>query len=252
MPSLETLKSEGNIKLLLYGDSGAGKTSFAASTPGGPILIADFDGKVVSAAEFLRATNPEQLKQVTYENYTGGVGLKLPAEMFNILMGQVAKQNPYKTIVLDSLTTFSDESMKYLIKANPGVIKRMSTQGVQIPVLQDYQMARIWFKQVIGALLAMPCNVIVTAHIQIEKDEATGQILRTPMMAGKLSKELPIYFGEVWRAYRDDKGEHWAQTQSDSRYTCRSQIPGLPNPVKLDWEEIQNYLNKKQQATKEA
>lgn len=242
MKPLADLHSDGRMKLLLYGDSGAGKTSFIAGMPG-PVRIDDFDGKVVSAAEFLRKTNPEQLKQVSYEDYTVP-GTRLAADLYNHNMGALAKTKPfpYGTVGLDSLTTFSDESMKYLIRANPGVIKRMTTQGVQMPVLQDYQMVRIWFKQVITALLALPCNVVVTAHIQIEKDEHTGQILRTPMLAGKLSKELPIYFGEVWRAWRDDKGEHWAQTQSDSRFTCRSQIPGLPNPVRLDWREVEKYL----------
>lgn len=243
MPALGDLTSGGNTKLLLYGDSGAGKTTVVAGMPG-PVHIADFDGKVLSAAEYYRHTNPEKLKGVSYENYSSVAGPRMAADQFNFDMGQLAKMKPfpYKTICLDSLTTFSDASMQYLIKANPGVIKRISTQGVQLPVLQDYGMARIWFKAVIGALLALPCNVVVIAHIQVEKDEATGAILRTPMITGKLSKELPIIFGEVWRAYRDDKGEHWAQTQSDSRYTCRSQIPGLPNPVKLDWAEISKYI----------
>lgn len=243
MAQLADLKSEGNLKLLLYGDSGAGKTTFIAGMPG-PSHIADFDGKVLSAAEYLRHNNADQLKNVSYENYSAHAGTRMAADQFNFDMGQAnkAKPFPYKTIALDSLTTFSDASMQYLIKANPGVIKRISTQGVQLPVLQDYGMARIWFKAVIGALLALPCNVVVTAHIQVEKDEATGQILRTPMMTGKLAQELPIYFGEVWRAYRDDKGEHWAQTQTDSRYKCRSQIPGLPNPVRLDWAEISKYI----------
>lgn len=244
MAQLNDLKTEGNIKLLLYGDSGCGKSTFIAGMPG-PVHVGDFDGKILSAAEYLRDTNAlEQLKQVSYENYAAHVGPRMAADQFNFDMGVAAKKTPfpYKTIALDSLTTFADASMQYLIKANPGVIKRITTQGVQLPVLQDYGMARIWFKAVIGSLLALPANVVITAHIQVEKDEATGQILRTPMMTGKLAKELPIYFGEVWRAYRDDKGEHWAQTQTDSRFTCRSQIRGLPNPVKLEWKEIAKYI----------
>lgn len=241
MGSLAELKTSGRLKLLLIGESGAGKTSFIAGAP--KPWIGDFDGKIVSAAEFLRKTNPEQLAKVDFENYAGLIGGTLAADKFNRDIGKISqtKPFPYETIGLDSLTTFSDESMKYLIKTNPGV-KRQITNAVQLPVLQDYQMARIWFKQIITAMLGLPCNVIMTAHIQVEKDEVTGRILRSPMMAGKLAHELPIFFGEVWRAYRDDKGQHWAQTQSDSYFTCRSQIPDLPNPVKLDWAEINKYL----------
>lgn len=241
MASLADVKTSGRLKLLLLGESGAGKTSFLAGMP--KPWIADFDNKIVSAAEYLRKANPAQLASVDYECYSGLPAGVHAAKKLNIDVGNIAKKVPfpYETLGLDSLTTFSDESMKYLIADNPG-IKRQITQGVQLPVLQDYQMARIWFKQIINAMLGLPCNVVMTAHIQVEKDEITGRIMRSPMMAGKLAYELPIYFGEVWRAYRDDKGQHWAQTQSDSNFTCRSQIPGLPNPVKLDWAEIKKYV----------
>lgn len=246
MAKLSEIAQSTNLKLLLLGDSGAGKTTFAASGPG-RVQIADFDGKVSSAAQYLRENNPSQLDQVNYTDYAsiGKFGDKeLAAHKFNQDMGQLAKDlGEVRTFVLDSLTTFSDASMEYLLKSNPGV-KRFVTQGAQIPVLQDYQMARIWFKQMLTALLSLKCHVIVTAHIQVDKDELTGQIIRSPMMAGKLSRELPIYFEEVWRAYRDERGEYWAQTQSDRSFVCRSQIPGLPNPVKLDWNEINKYLTK--------
>lgn len=233
-------------KILMVGDSGAGKTTASASMPG-PVHIADFDGKVVSAAQYLKTFNPAQLDLVDFTDYSDFgkfSGKKITAvEQFNKDIGDFAKQDPFpfKTIVVDSLTLFSDASMEYLMRLNPGV-KRSVTNGVQIPALQDYQMARLWFKQIISAMLALPCHIVFTAHIQTEKDELSGQIIRSPMMAGKLSKELPIYFGEVWRAYRDDKGEHWAQTQSDSKFVCRSQIPGLPNPLRLTHAELAKYI----------
>ena len=234
---LSDMKPSENIKILIYGESGSGKTCFASRAPG-PVWFADFDGKVNSAAQFLKGD--KQLEQITYDDYVPKGDL--PADRFNNELERLQKlatagDFPYKTIVLDSLTTFCDESMKYLIKSNPG-IKRTVTRGVQVPALQDYGMFRIFMKQTLMAIPAMPCNVIVTAHIQIEKDENTGEILRTPMMPGKLARELPIYFAEVYRSFVKD-GVYCAQTKSDSKYQCRTQL-GLKPEISLDYKELLN------------
>lgn len=57
-------------------------------------------------------------------------------------------------------------------------------------------------------------------------------------MDGSFAQELPIYFKEVYRSFMKD-GKIFAQTQSDSYYSfCRSQIPGVPNPVELKYENM--------------
>lgn len=234
MPALNSLKPEQNIRMLLFGDSGTGKTCFATGWPG-PIHYADFDGKVNSAAAFLHGS--PKLDEITYENYApvddkGSAGLR-----FNTDLGKMRKDGKLPgTLVLDSLTTFSDEMMRYLMRLNPG-IKRMDTKGAATPAMLDYQVARLFFKQVLGELLNLPCNLVVTAHIQVDKDEITGEILRTPMLAGKLSRELPILFPEVHRSFVRDR-KYWAQTKSDARFQCRTQIRGLPAEIELKYESL--------------
>jgi hypothetical protein len=57
-------------------------------------------------------------------------------------------------------------------------------------------------------------------------------------MDGSFSQELPIYFEEVYAVKMKD-GKPYAQTKSDMTYDfCRSQIPKLPNPVELKYEEL--------------
>lgn len=234
MPQLNTLKPELKIGLLLYGESGSGKTCFASGWPG-PVHYCDFDGKVNSAASFL-AGNPK-LDEISYENYAPTDSIGTAGARFNADIGKMKKEGKLPgTLVLDSLTTFSDEIMRYLMKLNPG-IKRMDTRGAATPAMQDYQVARLFFKQILGELLNLPCNLVVTAHIQVDKDEITGEILRTPMIAGKLSRELPILFPEVYRSFVKD-GKYLAQTKTDNRYQCRTQIQGLPAEIELKYESL--------------
>lgn len=233
MSKLSEMKAEENLKILIYGDSGSGKTCFACSFPG-PIYVFDFDNKVSSAASHLQGS--EQLNLIDYDSYAPVDAKGTSGEAANRKLGELKKDNPYKTIVLDSLTTFGDEMMKYLMRINTG-IKRPSTQGVQMPTLQDYGIARNFFKQLIQELLGFNCNVIVTAHVQTEKDELTGQILRSPMFAGKLAKELPIYFAEVYHSFVKD-GKYMAQTKTDFKFNCRTQIRGMKPEVVLDYKSL--------------
>ena len=117
----------------------------------------------------------------------------------------------------------------------------ISKQGQQ-PTPADYGVLKREFAKLIPGILSLPCNVIMLGHISTERDDTTGEIIRGTMLDGSFGKELPIYFKEVWTTKVDDKGQYWAQTKTDTKFTCRSQIPGLPNPLKLTYEELQKFI----------
>ncbi len=239
---LSAVKTEGNLKILLMGDAGVGKTIFACSFPG-KTRVLDFDGKIDSAALFYKGK--PQIDNIDVEQFTSGIELNPIQQMEKVIRDELIPAQregkmPFDTLVLDSITTFSAAALAHIVKTNPGIKRTASAQGMQ-PGLQDYGILSREFQRLIQGLLALPCNVIMLAHIATEKDEATGQLLRHTMMDGSFAKKLPIYFKEVWRAYVKD-GKRWAQTQSDGQYNCRSQIPGLPNPVALDYAEIAKFI----------
>lgn len=247
MPSLADIKTESNLKILLFGNSGAGKTVFAAGFPG-PILYLDFDGKVDSAALFYKGE--ERLKHIDVRELQQKLMMNPQANPIQELNGIIAKELipaqktgalPFKTLVLDSITTFSSLTLNHIIMTNPGIKRNISAQGQQ-PCLQDYGILKREFAKLIPGLLSLNCNVVMLGHIATEKDETTGELIRGPLMDGSFAKELPIYFKECWRAYVNDKSEHMAQTKSDARYSCRSQIKGLPSPLPLSYEALKKYL----------
>jgi hypothetical protein len=47
-------------------------------------------------------------------------------------------------------------------------------------------------------MMTLPCDVILTAHLDVDKDEATGRMFVGPMFVGKLKQRIPILFDELY------------------------------------------------------
>lgn len=233
---LGEIKTTGELKINMVGDPGCGKTIAACSlAKDGKLLAFDFDGKIDSAALFYK-DQTEIMDNIMVEELSPSL-IDDPIERLNqiiekdLIPQQRAGELEYKTIVIDSITTFSRAALKHIVRTNPGIKRVTTKQGVQ-PGMQDYGILRREFARLIPGLLSLPCNVIMTSHVSVTKNDITGEIIRGPVMDGSFSQELGVYFKEVWYL-SVDKGKRLAQTQSDYKYKCRSQIPGLPNPLDI-------------------
>jgi hypothetical protein len=237
---LSELMASDNLKILVCGSPGTGKTCFAAGFPY-PILYLDFDSKVNSAARWYEG-DKERLDNIDVRQLGKRLdGIDPIAEFIKIIddLGtqQKAGVMKYKTLVIDSATTFSAAVLNHIVKTNPGIKRVASTQGVQ-PGMQDFGVLKREFAKLVPGMLSLPLNVVMTAHIKTDRSELTGEIIRSPIMDGSFSQELPIYFEEVYAVKMKD-GKPYAQTKSDMTYDfCRSQIPKLPNPVELKYDEL--------------
>lgn len=243
MVKLSDLKTVDLVKVLVYGEPGGGKTVFAAGFPG-RIIYFDFDNKVSSAARFYRG-NAELLSNIDVVTLSP----TLHESPINELQKRVAElsamqkkgEYPYKTLVIDSLTTMSSACLAHIVQTNPGIKRVLTAQGQQ-PGMQDFGILKREFQRLIPGLLTLDMNVIMLGHISITKDELTGELIRGVLMDGSFADQLPIYFEEVYRAYvtevQGGKREFFAQTQSDGKFKCRSQIPGLPPVIPLHYNEL--------------
>lgn len=238
---LSEIQPTENLKVLVCGPPGSGKTCFAAGFPY-PLMVWDFDDKIDSAAAWYEK-DKERLDGIDVR----ALGKKLDGsdpivEMNKIVAEELIPQQKsgtmkYKTLVIDSATTFSAAVLNHIVKTNPGTKRVASAQGVQAG-MQDFGILKREFARLIPGLLSLPMNIIMTAHIKTDRSELTGEIIRSPIMDGSFSQELPIYFKEVYRVFVKD-GKPMAQTKSDQYYDfCRSQIPRLPNPVALTYENL--------------
>lgn len=240
MPKLSDLNPSAQRKIMLVGEPGSGKTVFLLGFEGRK-YVADFDAKISSGAEFYRTDKP-RLESVDYDIYMGsGMMPKFETKVRELEELAAKSDFPYSLIALDSLTTFLDRVIDHVISTN-GSIQRTRTQQGPIASQLDYRIGAQYAKQLIHRLLVLPCHVVVTAHLHIEKDELTGRIERRAKGFDSVASYLPVVFEEVWRTYVETKGtarSYRAQLQSDDFFSkARSQLRNAPQSIELSYSAL--------------
>lgn len=240
------------IHVLVYGESGSGKTTFASSFPK-PMLVWLFDppGKGMpykrrgSRSEEgidqdlgIRVTNvfgPDDSLLIQVEHYLDPNPQRPSAyKLFRErLSGFEDEFEWWQTVVLDSLT-FCELASRWdhQHRLNPSAKDGRQWYGGAKEDMEQLLMGRI---------PAYPMNVVVTAHIDEEKDEVHGMMVRNPSVVGKLRKFASAAFAEFYHSFvtADDKGNriYALQTQGDRFFNAASQIPA-PNPCLSDYQAL--------------
>lgn len=234
------------VKIAIVGPSGAGKTIGACSFPG-PIKVFDFDSKITSAAKFY-SNDKAKLDSIDVSPVgkmpivgDAKVGRKPRMTQFLAELKEIydlqnnKKPLPFKTLVVDSMTTLADSIMEdYRYVSQTGVKRPNIDQNA----MSDYGLLATHFKQILTGILSLDCNVVFVGHSQLQKDEISGIISNEIMFPGQMSSKLGIYFEEVFFAKLDTAGKHVWQTKPDSRTTfCRNQRK-LPADIPAHYDEI--------------
>ena len=228
------------IHCVVYGDSGAGKSTFAATFPK-PMLVLLFDppdkatpyfrrGAVQShewGAEVIYADRRTIRVEYYHDRSIGKAAPKPSAyRRFRERVDDLfTEYREWKTIVIDSLTFME-------------LAARKNEQYVLNPTSRD---PRQWYAgstETLEEMLLMvfsnlSTNVVCCAHIDEKRDEVHGNMIYNPALPGRLSRRLPAGYGELYRAYvaRDDEENlvHRLQTRATDEYNASSQIQA-PDP----------------------
>lgn len=192
---------------IIWGPSGGGKTTLAATAPR-PILWANFDPdgtsslmdeKDILIADF-SMENPN--KVVTFKHENAG-GIK-----------QVLEDHPeIQTVVFDSITSFNEMALRHGITEVRGAT-------MEAPTLQGYGRRNSYTMQAIMSVIratgAINKHVIFIAHEDVPKqDEMTGAMMVSILVGGKMQSEIPIKLSEVW--FLEDTGKQRKITIRSSR-----------------------------------
>ena len=170
----ESIGSRGP-KILVYGDSGVGKTTLIVNLPG-RILVA-------SAERGLRS-----IKGAPNEANIDVIEIDSVGDLRDAC-AHAAKNHDW--LVCDSITEIAT---KLLGERKEGATDPRQAYGAIIDEIGA----------VVRSMRDLPCGVLCTTHEEIDIDEKTKKRNILPMMPGsKLGPSLPYVFDEVYRMYVD-------------------------------------------------
>jgi hypothetical protein len=242
MPSAKdvTVSTEW-LKVMSVGESGTGKSVFAASFPV-PGFVFDFGKEIISYRG----------KDFNYEQYEISSQGWSKFENDLVLVRKAVTENKYQTVVIDNLSAMTDLCMEKAMQLDG---KRSPTGGPLWNV--HFQMVKNLMEGRLRQMLNLECNLVFIAHLDVIKDEEGAVIGVEPSLTGKLSADVPSYFDEVYyHTSRKEGGDtKWfVQTIPVGRNHGRSRLSGkerlLPDLVENDYHEIIAYLTgKKKKST---
>ena len=247
MPKLtDTVKPTG-IKLLQYGDSGAGKSFRAARfAQFGPIYFFDFDNKIQNIKLGLAAKHPELLPNIDYDTYRGSdesVVKGVLSKITEIEKACMAGTPPYATIVFDSWTQWERTYFDHLMAKQPNLggkgwgesrqtVTVTATDRVTIPGTSDHQLKNRAFPELIDRITALPINVIVNCHVKEVMGEPS-----TIEASGATARTLPKYFNE-WHYLYSANGFYKIRAKSNDKYLANSARTDLPPSGLIEKDDL--------------
>ncbi len=197
-PILPVSERSAVLNILVYGDSGVGKTTLAGSADAvpamRPVLVVDIEG----GTESLRHTYPE-VEHVRVQNWK---------EMQAIYDDLHRGQHGFNTVVLDSLTEIQKFDM-YNIMAD--LAKQRPDLDPDIPSMREWGKNLEHMRRFVRGFRDLPINTIFTALVKADQDKRTGLTKYRPSLSGKLADEVAAFLDIVSYYYVKKVGDDFAR-----------------------------------------
>lgn len=180
--------------ILIYGDSGTGKTTLAGSADAvpsmRPVLFVDVEG----GTESLRHAYPDvdTVRVTTW---------KQMQELYNALY---LGEHPYRTIVLDSLTEIQKFNMYGIMH---DLAQKRPDLDPDIPGMREWGKNLEQLRRFVRGFRDLPMHTIFTALNRTDKDTKTGITTMKPSLSGKLADEVAAFLDVVVYYYVKQIGD---------------------------------------------
>ena len=182
------------LNILVYGDSGTGKTTLAGSADAvpemRPVLVVDVEGGTESLkhsypeVEVVRVTSWKEMQDVYNALYEGNHG--------------------YRTVILDSLTEIQKFNMYSIMNQ---LTQQYPDRDPDVPSMREWGKNLEQIRKFVRAFRDLEMHTIFTALSKTDKNEKTGVSVTQPSLSGKMAGEVAAFLDVVCYYYVKQIGD---------------------------------------------
>jgi hypothetical protein len=249
MPNMGDMTVE-HLYCMFKGEPGLRKSTQALSFPG-PQYWFSWDRKMSGIFLPMKKWGIDP-KTITYDDYEDWAAGKKKLEQLQV-------NCPYKTVIIDSLTSMADMTLRQTMKLKYGVSRQSGANagklvaGIAVNEIEDYNAESSALNELIALTKDIhnfhKVNVILIAHVvkaeYRDTTKKTTHISRQIVTAGKnVAAKIPAYCGEVYH-FNIDQG--FVEGQG-GKYTLLTEHTGddfartaLPLPQKIEFGDNPIY-----------
>jgi nucleoside-triphosphatase THEP1 len=240
MQSINTYSDNSNLRVLLQGPPGSGKTTTACQFPAA--YIADCDLNLAGALRYLRSANlPLPIGYDIIDRDDDGKEVD-PSFRFERLLRKLqiaCADTTVQTIVVDSATKLSDYIMAHILRQ----------QGKKQMEMQSWGFYFTCWKEFVARITAQKKHFVLICHERVEKDEIDQALKYFLNIPGQFAHIAGSLFTDVWRCEVASKGfgaatthEFQIRTMPDHKFNLKNSL-GLPAVFKFDWKIVESKLS---------
>lgn len=206
--------TDHNIKALIYGPAGSGKTMFGGSAANA--LFASAEGGLLSIAD----------KEPDF------VDIKSIKDLEDLYSYLKNEKHSFETLIIDSITEINE-----IIKLE---IEKKTGHSMQ---LQDWGTLSKKIRTIFRSFRDLPMNVILVAQEQYITDEDKIRKI-VPSLNGKAATEVAYFMDIVGYVNVETDGTRWIETNTNRKLLTKDRSKLIGNDTKMDFSEWEKKIKK--------